>query len=257
MNWAARVRRRGSYPRPLRVAAGSARPTPRCACGLSTAPAARVRCAPRRCAAPGVQIAHRDKAIVRLDHREPADLMAFGQAANRGQARARAQQPVVDLPLDAGDDLFGQRAVRTQCQGQHDTSSGRGLARSADRYSRVNQHENCPCLSSEVSGTTRAVSSNGPMRPIILRSPTTGPANRTEEKQMPLIQVRVIKDVFNKDQKRQIINKLTDAMVSVEGENMRGVTWVTIEEVESGDWGIGGNALTTSDVHALARGKAA
>ena len=46
-------------------------------------------------------------------------------------------------------------------------------------------------------------------------------------------------------------------MVSVEGENMRGVTWVTIEEVESGDWGIGGNALTTNDVHALARGKAA
>ena len=78
-----------------------------------------------------------------------------------------------------------------------------------------------------------------------------------KEKQMPLIQVRVIKDVFNKDQKRQIINKLTDAMVSVEGENMRGVTWVTIEEVESGDWGIGGKALTTSDVHALAAGKAA
>jgi 4-oxalocrotonate tautomerase len=46
-------------------------------------------------------------------------------------------------------------------------------------------------------------------------------------------------------------------MVSIEGENMRGVTWVTIEEVESGDWGIGGNALTTSDVHALAAGKAA
>src|SRR6188768_1142230 len=67
--------------------------------------------------------------------------------------------------------------------------------------------------------------------------PRDGTANNTEEKQMPLIQVRVIKDVFNKDQKRQIINKLTDAMVSVEGENMRGVTWVTIEEVDSGDWG--------------------
>jgi len=39
---------------------------------------------------------------------------------------------------------------------------------------------------------------------------------------MPLIQVRVIKDVFSKDQKRQIIKKLTDAMVSIEGENMRG-----------------------------------
>jgi len=27
--------------------------------------------------------------------------------------------------------------------------------------------------------------------------------------------------------------------------------------VESGDWGIGGNALTTADVHALASGEAA
>ena len=70
---------------------------------------------------------------------------------------------------------------------------------------------------------------------------------------MPLIQVRVIKDVFSKDQKRQIISKLTDAMVSIEGEAMRGVTWCVIEEVESGDWGIGGQALTTEDVHALGR----
>jgi 4-oxalocrotonate tautomerase len=74
---------------------------------------------------------------------------------------------------------------------------------------------------------------------------------------MPLIQVRVIKDVFTKQQKSQMISKLTDAMVSIEGENMRAVTWCVIEEVESGDWGIGGNALTTADVHALAQGKAA
>jgi len=74
---------------------------------------------------------------------------------------------------------------------------------------------------------------------------------------MPLIQVQVIKDVFSKEQKRQIISKLTDAMVSIEGENMRQVTLCLVEEVESGDWGIGGNALTTADVHALARGKAA
>ena len=42
---------------------------------------------------------------------------------------------------------------------------------------------------------------------------------------MPLIQVRVIKDVFSKEQKREMISKLTDAMVSIKGENMRGVTW--------------------------------
>jgi 4-oxalocrotonate tautomerase len=74
---------------------------------------------------------------------------------------------------------------------------------------------------------------------------------------MPLIQVRIIKDVFSKEQKRQIISKLTDAMVEIEGEAMRGVTWCVVEEVESGDWGIAGKALTTADVHALARGKAA
>ena len=55
-------------------------------------------------------------------------------------------------------------------------------------------------------------------------------------------------------QKREMIEKLTDAMVEIEGENMRGVTWVVIEEVKSGDWGIGGQPLTTDDVHALAAG---
>jgi len=44
-------------------------------------------------------------------------------------------------------------------------------------------------------------------------------------------------------------------MVSIEGENMRPVTWVVLEEVKSGDWGIGGNSLTTNDVKALAAGK--
>ena len=72
---------------------------------------------------------------------------------------------------------------------------------------------------------------------------------------MPLIEVHLIEKVFNPEQKRQIIQKLTDAMVSIEGENMRPVTWVVIEEVKSGDWGIGGNPLTTNDVKALAAGK--
>jgi len=73
---------------------------------------------------------------------------------------------------------------------------------------------------------------------------------------MPLIQVRLIENVFSAQQKHEMIEKLTDAMVSIEGENMRGVTWVTIEEVKSGEWGIGGKALTTDAVRALAAGKA-
>ncbi len=70
---------------------------------------------------------------------------------------------------------------------------------------------------------------------------------------MPLINVKLIEGVFT--QKQEMIRKLTDAMVSIEGENMRSVTSVVIEEVKSGDWGIGGNPLTTNDVKQLAAGK--
>ena len=71
---------------------------------------------------------------------------------------------------------------------------------------------------------------------------------------MPLIEVKVLEGVFTAQQKQEIIERLTDAMVSIEGENMRQVTWVVVEEVKSGDWGIGGQAMTTEAVHALAAG---
>ena len=72
---------------------------------------------------------------------------------------------------------------------------------------------------------------------------------------MPFINVKLIEGVFSQAQKQEIIQKLTDTMVSIEGENMRPVTWVVLEEVKSGDWGIAGKALTTADVKALAAGK--
>jgi 4-oxalocrotonate tautomerase len=71
---------------------------------------------------------------------------------------------------------------------------------------------------------------------------------------MPLINVKVIEGVFSDDQKTQIVKSLTEAMVAVEGENMRPVTWVVVEDVQSGSWGIGGQPLTTADVKALAAG---
>jgi 4-oxalocrotonate tautomerase len=74
---------------------------------------------------------------------------------------------------------------------------------------------------------------------------------------MPFIIVKLIEGVFDDFQKRDIVEKLTDTMVSIEGETMRGVTWCVVEEVKSGDWGIGGQPLTTADVKALAAGKAA
>lgn len=72
---------------------------------------------------------------------------------------------------------------------------------------------------------------------------------------MPFINVKLVEGVFTAEQKQQVITRLTDAMVSIEGENMRAVTWVVVEEVKSGDWGIAGQSLTTADVQALAAGQ--
>jgi 4-oxalocrotonate tautomerase len=73
---------------------------------------------------------------------------------------------------------------------------------------------------------------------------------------MPLVDIHVIRDVFTPSQKQALIEKVTEAMVSVEGENMRGVTWVKINEVSSGDWAIGGEVLTSEKVKAIAAGHA-
>ena len=68
---------------------------------------------------------------------------------------------------------------------------------------------------------------------------------------MPFLNLKVIEGVFSPEQKQEMITRLTETMVEIEGEAMRGVTWVVVEEVQSGDWGIGGQALRTEDVKAL------
>ncbi|WP_421933492.1 tautomerase family protein [Phenylobacterium sp.] len=71
---------------------------------------------------------------------------------------------------------------------------------------------------------------------------------------MPLVTIEVIKDVFAPEQKAEMIAKVTDTMVGIEGEALRGVTWVRIVEIEQGDWGIGGQTLRAADVKAMAAG---
>jgi 4-oxalocrotonate tautomerase len=71
---------------------------------------------------------------------------------------------------------------------------------------------------------------------------------------VPLIQVKLIEGVFTAPQKREIVERLTDALVAIEGESLRQITWCLVEEVASGEWGVGGQPLTADDVKALARG---
>src|SRR6476646_2182037 len=74
-----------------------------------------------------------------------------------------------------------------------------------------------------------------------------------KEHSMSLIQVKVIAGVFTTPQKQEIVERLTEVMVAIEGECMRERTWCLLEEVASGEWGVGGQLLTADDIRALAR----
>jgi 4-oxalocrotonate tautomerase len=74
---------------------------------------------------------------------------------------------------------------------------------------------------------------------------------------MPLVTIDIIKDVFSRKQKNELIHKVTEAMISVEGEELRPVTWVKLNEIEQGDWAVGGQRLNAAAVHAMQTGRKA
>ncbi len=63
---------------------------------------------------------------------------------------------------------------------------------------------------------------------------------------MPLVQIKGIEGYLSKDQKQELIKKVTEAVLSVEGEGLRPVTWVIIEDVHEGEWGVGGNPVNAA-----------
>lgn len=67
---------------------------------------------------------------------------------------------------------------------------------------------------------------------------------------MPLVDIELIEGVFDDDQKRRMIRDVTEAMIGVEGEALRSVTWVRVQEIPSGAWAIGGEPMTTKAVRA-------
>jgi len=74
---------------------------------------------------------------------------------------------------------------------------------------------------------------------------------------MPLVQITGVGNYLSLEQKQDIIRKVTDAVVSVEGEGLRSVTWVTIQDVQPGAWGVGGQPVTDDDLRAMAAAGAA
>jgi 4-oxalocrotonate tautomerase len=73
---------------------------------------------------------------------------------------------------------------------------------------------------------------------------------------MPLVNIEVIENVFTPEQKKEMIEKVTEAMISIEGEALRPYTLVKIDEVKDGNWSVGGKIVTASDAQRLQQTKA-
>lgn len=68
---------------------------------------------------------------------------------------------------------------------------------------------------------------------------------------MPLVEVKVFEGELTTQQSKDLIEKITDAVTNVTSDKLKDATWVIINEVKSGSWGIGGNALGLEDVQKM------
>jgi 4-oxalocrotonate tautomerase len=75
-----------------------------------------------------------------------------------------------------------------------------------------------------------------------------------EGKATPLVEIKVFEDELTQEQTKQLIQRITDVVTGVTSEKLRDVTWVIVNTVKSGSWGIGGNALGVEDVRKIVRG---
>lgn len=72
---------------------------------------------------------------------------------------------------------------------------------------------------------------------------------------MPYVNIQVIEGVLSQEQKRQMLEKVSEVVISIEGEGVRNYTTVVIDEVRSGDWAVGGKPLEAHEVRAIASSK--
>ena len=72
---------------------------------------------------------------------------------------------------------------------------------------------------------------------------------------MPLVEIKGVGGYLSPEQKKTMIERVTDAVLSVEGEGLRPVTWVIIEDVPEGQWGVGGSLATAQMLRDLAASK--
>jgi 4-oxalocrotonate tautomerase len=69
------------------------------------------------------------------------------------------------------------------------------------------------------------------------------PCRENQEDSMPFVNIKITKDGATPEQKAQLIKGATDLLVKVLHKNPA-TTVVVIDEVETDNWGIGGETVT-------------
>lgn len=72
---------------------------------------------------------------------------------------------------------------------------------------------------------------------------------------MPLITVKVFQDELTQQQTADIIRGITEAVIPFVGERLREATWVLVEDIKSGAWGIGGKPFGLPELRAIQAGR--
>jgi len=68
---------------------------------------------------------------------------------------------------------------------------------------------------------------------------------------MPLITVKVFEGELTQQQTVDIIHGITEAVIPFVGAQLREATWVLVEEIKSGAWGIGGKPFGLPELRAI------
>ncbi|WP_349680989.1 4-oxalocrotonate tautomerase family protein [Methanosarcina sp. UBA411] len=73
-------------------------------------------------------------------------------------------------------------------------------------------------------------------------------------REIPLVDIKLIEGVLSEEEIKKLIKDVTDVIVSFMGEDLRSYTLVVVQEVKSGSWGVGGQAIGLEEVRAIQAG---